>query len=301
VSQSELRYSREKSSEPKQVNQSFVDSTARREEMGDYSFRTRSEQNKVYAPTMRSFEVKAEKPILQEVNRNDNKPPQELFDSETDSNIMQRVLTTLESFAHSSVKEEDSGNSAEISKKLAELKMQHEKDNKLFEQLIEEQKAKIRQLETELMHLSENNNKLQIKNEQLKNSLNIESDKVNTTEAKSNKQSKEIGELRKENERLKETCNRTEKSLEETLKLFKSLLNTFIKSLNFLFTSNTEYQQPLINLKNILINKVKTLVSSIPSLDFAYEINLVIYVYRGIGGELEGEEEASGDYIKRFE
>ena len=283
MSQNEFKYTREKSSEAKQVNQSFVDSSTRKEGVSECSFRMRSEQNKVYAPTIRSLEVKAvKKPISQEVSRNDNSSPQELFDSENDTIIMQRVLTTLESFANTSVREEEpaAGNNAEISKKLAELKMQHEKDNKLFEQLIEEQKAKIRQLETELMYLSEDNHKLQSENEQLKNSLNIESGKVSAMQAKFNEQSKEVGKLKKENEKVKETCNRTERSLQEILKLFKSLLKTFIKSLNFLFISSTEQKQPLINLKNILINKIKTLANSIPNLDFTHEINLVFHFYR---------------------
>eukprot|EP00826_Nyctotherus_ovalis_P021765 TRINITY_DN17090_c0_g3_i1.p2 TRINITY_DN17090_c0_g3~~TRINITY_DN17090_c0_g3_i1.p2 ORF type:complete len:221 (-),score=63.40 TRINITY_DN17090_c0_g3_i1:288-950(-) len=220
---------------------------------------------------------------------------------------MQRVLSTLESFTHSSVHAEDAGgvarsSSAEVSKKLVELKKQHEKDNKLFDQLIEEQKRKIRMLEAELMHLSERNQEvegekaeLQKENEKLANSLNAESGKVSAAQIKLNEQSKEIAKLKKENEKLKEAHSTTEKSLEATVRLLKSLLSIFVKSLSAIFTlkadasseaailgyccKDSQDKEHFVNLKGTLIAKLKTLSASIPSLTLTQELQLVILCF----------------------
>lgn len=299
ASQSEFRHCKDKSSDKKQVNQSFVDSSTKRD-AEEYSFRARSEHNRNCAPTMRSLEANGEGRAPREIAAG-HKPVQELFDSENDASIMQRVLTTLESFAQV---EDGSGvarsSGVEVSKKLAELKKQHEKDNKLFDQLIEEQKRKIRMLEAELMHLSERNQELegekaelQKQNEKLANSLNVESGKVSAVQTRVNEQSKEIAKLKKENDRLKEAHSTAEKSLEEAVKLLKSLLSIFVRSLSAVFTlkadtnseaailgyccKDSQDKELFMSLKATLLAKLKALSASIPSLTLTQELQLVIF------------------------
>ena len=182
------------------------------------------------------------------------------------------------------------GNSEDFSRKLKKIKQQHENDNKLYEQLIDEQKEKIRQLETEIMHLHEKNQglendkkNLQLENNKLRDSLHIESEKVSASESKYNGLKKEISKVIKEKNELKEKHKRTDLSLAELIKLLKALLSLFVKSLNTMCTKyyykNKQDKELFSSMKHILASKLNALFIAIPSLGLLSEIQTVnLYV-----------------------